>query len=1146
MQLRCLLQCTCVLWLALTPRVALGQSTTFHLHQETSTTGGGVLQLQTAGPDSASTALTVDLKHRSVGEYPIKAFDTASGSPNAAGIVPAGSKVSAVLWMRKTASGGAMYPRVKLTLNSASGATVCEATGATPLTTTLAATVVDCTTPANLAMSATDRFYLWTGVAVTVAPGNGAMKVELRIEGVLDGNHDSWIVVPMPVNPPSISSLSPTSGPAGVDVSIAGANFGSARGSSTVTFNGVAAATTAWSATSIAASVPAGASTGPVVVTVNGVPSNGPTFTVTSAPWIDGVVTGAEGGSPLARATVAAYAGSERVVVTTVNAAGLYALVLPQAGTYLVQAASDGYQTSEQQVVVHDSGPTTANFTLEPEPAGPANYAYDALGRLIQVTNALGQSAIYRYDALGNILAIERPGSGGSSPTAISGFTPSRGPIGAAVTVAGSGFSPSPSENIVTFNGAAAPVSAASATELVAVVPPGATTGPVGVLAPAGSATSVSAFTVLPEGGGAPTITGLTPSIGVTGTPFTIAGTNFEATRANNRVTVNIKPTDVTGATTTTLATSVPPGTMGGRITLATPSGTGVSDIDFVVVPSPYTPADVESSQRIAPGESRTVGISAAGRIGLLLFDGVAGQFVSATSTSSTWTSCQFGGQYGLTLYRPDASVHTGVSNACGASTLMDHQTVPLTGTYTLMLDPFGSNTGSAAISLYAGVDVIGSITADGSPAPVAITTPTQNAKLTFEGTAGQVVSATVSNATFPGTCFSYAFVLTLLKPDGSMLASAPSCGGSVFMDQRTLPVSGTYTLLLDPGWTGTGTATVRLYTVSDLVAPITADGTSVRVSITTPGQNARFSFVGNAGQVVSGLVSNATIPGNCASYAFYLTLLRPDGSTQRSEPSCGGGVFLDRQTLPVSGTYTLMLDPGGTSIGDATVALYTVVDVVGPITDGTSVPVTITTPGQNARFTFTGTPGQKVSGLVTNATIPGNCASYAFHLMLQRPDGSTQKLVPSCGGSVFLDQQTLSTAGTYTLLLDPLGAGIGSAIVTMYTVVDVTGPIEPNGSSVPVSVTTPGQNVRLTFNGVAGQVVNAWTTNNTIPGTCFSYAFLMSIVKPDGSQLVGSPSCGGNISLGQRTLPVTGTYTIVIDPTDSRIGSLTISLSSP
>jgi hypothetical protein len=240
------------------------------------------------------------------------------------------------------------------------------------------------------------------------------------------------------------------------------------------------------------------------------------------------------------------------------------------------------------------------------------------------------------------------------------------------------------------------------------------------------------------------------------------------------------------------------------------------------------------------------------------------------------------------------------------------------------------------------------------------------------------------------------------------------------------------------------------------------------------------------------------------------------------------------------------LLDAGWASTGNATVTLYTVIDLVNPAAHATPVPVTISTPGQNALLTFTGAPGQVVTGLVSNATIPGNCVSYAFYLTLQRPDGSTQQSVPSCGGGVFLDRQTLSMSGTYTLLLDPNGAGVGAATVTLYTVLDVNGTIQPNGPSVPVTITTPGQNARLTFTATAGQVVTASTFGNTIPGNCFSYAYYLSIVKPDGSTLVSGPSCGGSLSLGQRTLPSAGTYTIVLDPTDSRTGSISIALTSP
>jgi Bacterial Ig-like domain (group 3)/IPT/TIG domain len=85
---------------------------------------------------------------------------------------------------------------------------------------------------------------------------------------------------------PSITSLTPNSGPVGTSVTIAGANFGATQGTSTVTFNGTAATVASaanWSATSIVVPVPTGATTGPVVVTVGGAASNGVTFTVNAS-----------------------------------------------------------------------------------------------------------------------------------------------------------------------------------------------------------------------------------------------------------------------------------------------------------------------------------------------------------------------------------------------------------------------------------------------------------------------------------------------------------------------------------------------------------------------------------------------------------------------------------------------------------------------------------------------------------------------------------------------------------------------------------------------------------------------------------------------------------------------------------------------
>jgi len=81
---------------------------------------------------------------------------------------------------------------------------------------------------------------------------------------------------------PVITNILPNPAAVGTSVTITGTNFGATQGGSTVTFNGTTASPTSWSATSITAPVPVGATTGNVVVTVGGHASTGYSFTVSA------------------------------------------------------------------------------------------------------------------------------------------------------------------------------------------------------------------------------------------------------------------------------------------------------------------------------------------------------------------------------------------------------------------------------------------------------------------------------------------------------------------------------------------------------------------------------------------------------------------------------------------------------------------------------------------------------------------------------------------------------------------------------------------------------------------------------------------------------------------------------------------------
>jgi YD repeat-containing protein len=125
------------------------------------------------------------------------------------------------------------------------------------------------------------------------------------------------------------------------------------------------------------------------------------------------------------------------------------------------------------------------------------NYVYDDLNRLSAVVDQQGNVGTYSYDLLGNLLAVGRVNASSfPGPVAITLFTPLRALIGKPVTLFGKGFRTIPTDNVVTFNGTTAVVTAAEPNRLVTTVPAGATTGRIVVTNPDGTGTSAVDFTV--------------------------------------------------------------------------------------------------------------------------------------------------------------------------------------------------------------------------------------------------------------------------------------------------------------------------------------------------------------------------------------------------------------------------------------------------------------------------------------------------------------------------------------------------------------------------------------------------------------------------------------------------------------------------
>jgi hypothetical protein len=489
-----------------------------------------------------------------------------------------------------------------------------------------------------------------------------------------------------------------------------------------------------------------------------------------------------------------------------------------------------------------------------------------------------------------------------------------------------------------------------------------------------------------------------------------------------------------------------------------------------------------------------------------------------------------------VSLLRPDNSQLGAPASTCGATAFLDTQTLDATGTWTIFVDPQGSNVGHLTLRAYAVSDQVGTIVRNGVPVSVSITTPGQNARFTFTSTAGQQVSSLLSSATFGKTCG--AASVSLRRPDGSRLGNAAvSCKQVAFLDSLTLDVDGTWAILVDPQGARLGTANLSAFNTNDQTGLTHLDGTPFAIDLSSPGENAAIHFTGDAGQNVSAQIANATFAG-CP--AFVLSLVRPDGSSfGNTVDSCTAAAFLDAQTLDQTGVWSVLVDPQGKTTGAATLRAYDAKDDTGTADlSGKPAYVAFGNPGENARWTFSGTSGQHISAYVTQSTL----SPCDFSLSLVRPDGSTLGTpVDSCSAEAFVDTQVLDQTGTWTALVDPKGPGTGSATLQVFKVTDTSMRFKPSPYLKTFTSLTPGTNARYRFDGTVGNVRNVKITDSTYEG-CPS--LVVSLVRPDSSVLTSKSTCTDAVTFTDVSLDAAGTWTLFIDPQGPATGTMIIHLT--
>jgi hypothetical protein len=416
--------------------------------------------------------------------------------------------------------------------------------------------------------------------------------------------------LPIPTGPPppapTITGFDPTSGGASDAVTLTGTNL---TGATSVAFNGSAASFSVTDDTSIVASVPSCATTGPITVaTPGGTATSGSDFTVSSSsttPTICGFspTSGPVGtvvtitGTSFTGATTVNFNGT--AATFTVNSDGQISTTVPSGATTgpISVTTTGGTATSGSNFTVRTStstGPTISGFNPTSGPVGTrvtitgTNFTgvtavkFNGTAGSFTVDSDVQITATVPSGATTGPIKVKTPTTAATSTTnftvtaspapTISGFSPTSGPAGTNVTITGTSFT---GATTVNFNGTTAPFTLNSDTQITATAPSGATTGPISVTNPGGTATSMSNFMVT-----SPTISGFSPTSGPVGTTVTITGTNFTGVTA---VKFNGTAASFTVDSDVQITATVPLGATTGPIKVKTPTAAATSTTNFTV-----------------------------------------------------------------------------------------------------------------------------------------------------------------------------------------------------------------------------------------------------------------------------------------------------------------------------------------------------------------------------------------------------------------------------------------------------------------------------------------------------------------------------------------------------------------------------------
>lgn len=733
--------------------------------------------------------------------------------------------------------------------------------------------------------------------------------------------------------------------------------------------------------------------------------------------------------------------------------------------------------------------------------AAATTYLYDANGRLVVVTNDAGESARYVYDAMGNVGRIDRIAA---TDLAVFTFAPGRGGTGREVKIRGRGFAATPGANQVSFNGTVATVLEASATELRAVVPAGASTGPIAVVAAGRSAASVQNF-VVDENTHAPVVTGIAPLAVTAGDTIAVSGQRLMPVAGQTTFKLNGRPVSPDSLSDAQATLRIPTGASSGKIAVATPYGIGVGAQTVLVVPPYVAAASVVDVKDLAvDGAAGAYSVPAAQQYGAAIFQGAAGDYLSAQ-----FSAMPAGLRLRYSLY--NQANQTLASGSVSA----DYPSVHLPrlkagGTYLLLMQ-----TEAASATWSMALERAKPLALDGAASPVDTVVAGQQRRFVFDAAAGTAMGFALYDRATPvawGTA-----TVSVYDPEGVQLAQQ-------FCDQVRKGcainlsglAAGTHTLVVTPATTGNRLLGMDASLSGDLRGALVRDVPAALV-LDRRGQNARRSFAGNAGELLALQVSGQTTAP--AAALVYYRVLGPNGATIASTGVRVGATL--QLALPATGAYEVFVDP---EYGETLTAQMLLSSGASAMqADGNSAVFETTAPGQGVYASFQAGAGQNLGLGLSELTVSGG--GYV-NATVYKPDGTVAAASTCFVANDGCDFNLANlAAGTYGLAVRPMD-DVQTLRFKATLSADAAMTLAP-GSSLAMNLARRGQNGRVAFDGSAGQVLKfEVSAQQTLPAGRVVY---YRVQRANGI-VIGAMG----VSAGKSTtleLPGTETYTVYADP---------------